>query len=134
MARAKPKVKVKLVTHDTELPELGQAAHVALLTLGATGCNTWKALVESPEVWERVLLTAEQQRLIDEHPYVLQHLQRAPLRSITVCDVCGRWALAVKAPTKGAKCTLIVGCTGTLFYASKMPKRQVKVAAGVPSA
>lgn len=114
--------KSRYVKHNPDLPETGQAVHVGLLVLTKTGCNTWKTLVESPETWERVTLTDEQQALIDRHDYMLQHLQIAPLRTIDICDTCNRWVLTTRKP--GKNCTLSVGCEGKLHHVPKSPYRE----------
>ncbi|TDP89503.1 hypothetical protein EDF62_3234 [Leucobacter luti] len=115
--------KPKLVRDNEELPDVARAAHIGLLTLKATGCSTWKMLVESPETHARVQLTAEQQQLIDEYPYVVQYLRLAPLSTLLICTNCRRWVLASKNPGKNAKCNLMIGCAGTLLYVSSMPAR-----------
>lgn len=112
--------KAKLVRHDTELPEVAQTAHIGLLVLKATGCNTWKVLVETPEVHHRVRLTETQQELINTYPHVVQYLSTAPLCTVLMCPECRRWVLTTKNPGRNAKCNLMVGCEGLMLYVSTM--------------
>lgn len=117
MAAAK---KVKYVHEDDSMPPIPRAAHLAMLILAATGCNTWKTLVETPDAQTRVRITPEQQQLINEYGYVIQYVQRSPMRTINYCPVCGRWAIVQKnPPVKQSGCKLSISCTGTLVRVGK---------------
>ena len=116
-------IKTKPILEDPTLPPLARAAHIGMLILKGTGCNTWQVLVDSPQNQLRVLLSEEQQQLIDEYSFILQYLQVSPIRSIMYCENCSRFALKDKAISKTTTCSLTVGCGGTLHYVKTTPFR-----------
>ena len=128
-AGAKPRrVKPKLVVEDPTLPDLARAAHIGMIVLKHTGCNTWRVLCDSPDAQLRVVLTQHQQELIDANSHVLQYLRQSPMCSIAVCTVCGRWRLIQQAVAKGKKCNFTIGCEGILRGALRTPYRAPKAA------
>ena len=123
----KRQIKVKWVQQDTSLPPLPQAAHLAMLIMGAAGCNDWETLANSPEAQARVRVTPEQQALLDAYDYVIYRLRRSPLRTVNYCPVCRRWRLVQKNPAAGQKCSMKIGCPGAMLRVSKVVARSPQV-------
>lgn len=118
-------VKVKYVQEDEQMPPLSRAAHIAMLVLGAAGCNTWKSLVETPAAQKRVRVTAEQQKLLNDYSYVIQYIQRTPMRTINFCPICCRWSVVAKNPAvKSSGCKQTIGCTGQVVRVGKTPAKK----------
>lgn len=98
------------MTDQTLLPvaPVFRAAEIALIAIKQNRCNTWGELVSSGKDSR---LTEEQLGLVNDHMFMVQHLQvtRGEPITITWCPGCGRIAY-VGAGTTPAKCTLTLGC------------------------
>ena len=113
---AKPKAP-RSSRHNPAAPPLVQAAQIALVILTATKHNLWNDMVRDPASHSAVILTAEQQELLETHRHILPHLQRKPVRTVLACDTCDRFVFTDTA-TAPARCSLSLGCNGTPARAS----------------
>lgn len=115
--------KPKHIQENVDLPRLCRAAHIGILILKGTGCSNWSVLAGTPESHARVIITDEQQALLDEYTYVTHYLSTAPLSTVLYCDTCERWVLTTKNPGRNQNCNLAVGCAGVLIYVSTVAHR-----------
>ena len=114
----KAATKHKVILHDPTLPPQAQAAHIALLVLKNTKCNSWEQLAQSPDAQQLVRLTQSQQNIIDTYAHILPMLRSSPIRTIAVCNVCDRFALAPKTGAPTSTCNLTTACMGKLHKVS----------------
>ena len=103
--------RTRTFRHHTDLPEVAQAANLALLILGAAKCSVWADLAITEHAREHLRLTRAQQELLDRHANLLPYLCRTPIRTIFVCPTCNRFAFIDKG-TAPTRCTLTLSCDG----------------------
>ncbi|PPG14380.1 hypothetical protein [Rathayibacter rathayi] len=129
---AAPKRKAdRRIVHTPDAPAAVQAVNLALQILKSSGANSWRDLARRPEAHEHIILTDAQQTLLDEHMDVLPYLSIKPMRTIFVCRVCGRLAFADAAPPP-ARCTITLGCGGSVMKASTVGPRATTVQKVLP--
>lgn len=119
------------VRHDENAPPVAQAAQIALVIMAITRKPDWNAVVADTDCQlDKVELTSEQQRLLEQHREVLPYLTRGGvLRTLFACPSCGRYVFTAGAGTAPARCTMTLGCTGAPVKAKSQQQRAVKVAA-----
>jgi hypothetical protein len=116
------------IRHDTFAPAPVQAAQIAILVIKKVKCQTWKAVIElsaTTDIREHVVLSAEQQALIDEYRDVLPYLSTSPLVTVIACTACNHYGLQDKRAA-GAKCIFTFRCEGKLVKASSAAPRRPK--------
>lgn len=115
--------------HDESEPEVLQAAHIAFGVMHGVQANNWAGVVEvatrDGDIRDKVVLTANQQRLIDENAAILPHLQIKPPVTVAVCSDCGMWAVVASA-SSSKKCTLTLHCPGKSEKAATAKRWQSK--------
>lgn len=121
MARAAtPKVKPpRVIVHAPNVPEVVQAAQIALIAMKAAKVHTWAEFVDKPDSQLRALvsLTADQQGILEDNRHVLPYLQVTPLVTVAACGTCGRYGLVSSAAVP-AKCGFTLRCDGAVAKAS----------------
>lgn len=119
MARVAKKKPPKPVVHNPAAPPAVQAAQLGLRIMKILGVGDWKQVVALPTetLRDKVVLTNEQQGILEGHRSVLPHLRISPLVTIAACDTCGLRALA-GAAVVSQKCPYTLGCPGRVFKAS----------------
>lgn len=125
MARAAKKKPPKAVVHNPAAPAPVQAAQLGLRVMKILGTPTWAAVIEMPDAErrDRVVLTAEQQGILEDYRDVLPHLRISPLVTIAACDTCGHRGLAGAAAV-AQKCSYTLQCSGRVFKASTIDYRK----------
>jgi len=122
--RSAPK-RPEPIRHNLTAPPVVQAAQIALIAMKKAKCANWKGMVELAaqiNIREKVILTAEQQELIDRYANILPYLQTSPLVTVVACTGCGRFGFYDGRPA-GAKCYFTLRCTGKLMKASAANER-----------
>lgn len=121
MARAAiPKKRgPRSITHTPGVPEVVQAAQIALLAMKAAKVKTWADFVARPadELRQLIVLTEDQQELLERHRRVLPSLQLSPVVTVYGCTHCGKYGLAGPAAIS-AKCAFTLQCQGAVKKAS----------------
>ena len=97
-----------------EIPEISQAASIALAVMRAVKAPTWSDVDALPA---DILLSDDQIELLHRHAGVLSWLRLgergvSPMVSVAVCSTCGQWMPAGRTPI-GQRCRMTAGCTGT---------------------
>jgi len=115
MARAKAPQVRKTIRHNENAPGPVQAAQIALILMQAAKAENWAGVVGDTTLHERVLLTDQQQAILEEHRGILPYLTRGgregTLRSIIACPECGR-VMFTSTGTAPSKCLMKLGCEG----------------------
>ena len=91
----------------------------------AAKVNTWSALVElasAKDVREVVVLTAEQQDILDRHQDLLPYLSVKPIVTVIACTVCGRFGFW-DTRSSSKTCPFTLRCSGTIVKASSVAAR-----------
>ena len=112
----KPKVPArKSIRHNLTAPPAIQAAQIALVLMSVAKASSWAGVVADTTLAERVELTDDQQRLLEEHRGILPYLTRGgregTLRSVIVCPTCQR-LMFTSTGTAPTKCQMTLACEG----------------------
>lgn len=115
MPRAtKPQVR-KTIRHNLNAPAPIQAAQIALVLMQVAKTTNWAGVIADTTLSERVELTSEQQKLLEEHrgylPYLTRGGRDGTLRSLVACPVCER-TMFIGTGTAPSKCQMTLGCEG----------------------
>ena len=119
----------KSVRHNPDVPPIVAAAQIAMVILTTTKHNVWRDLVLDPASHAAVILTDEQQAILEANRHILPWLQRKPVRTVLACDSCDRFVFTDTASAP-ARCTLTLGCGGkpvrasTTAYSEPKPKAE----------
>lgn len=123
---ATPKLK-HLKTND-RLSELSQAANLALQVMRTAKVERITEL--TPASLSSLVISEDQRALMQKHMDVLTllHLPRsggASAAGVTVasCDKCGRWILCSTKSAAPKRCSMRLGCSGTMSKASTAAPR-----------
>lgn len=127
-AKTKPQVR-KTIRHNTDAPSAVQAAQIALVLMQVAKADSWASVLTSPDLASRVLLTDEQQALLEKHSGILPYLTRGgregTLRSVVACPVCER-VMFISTGTAPTKCQMKLGCEGVPVKARSTQERAPK--------
>lgn len=138
-AKPKPPPTRKSIRHNLTAPPAIQAAQIALVLMSVAKSSSWEGVVADTRLAERVQLTDQQQRLLEEHRGILPYLTRGgregTLRSVIVCPSCQRMMFTSTgaAPTR---CQMTLGCEGKPVKArsTQEPAPKEDTAEEVPAA
>ncbi|WP_433673906.1 hypothetical protein [Microbacterium gorillae] len=131
---AKPPKPPEPIRHDESVPGPAQAAQIALLVMKKVGCQTWKDVVEkasNTDLRTKVILSPEQQALIDEYADIIPYLSTSPLVTVVACPLCGRYGLQDRR-SAGSRCIFTMRCPGKPVKGSSTPKAQTRTKAEPP--
>lgn len=105
----------KTIRHNPDAPAPIQAAQIALVLMAAAKAPNWAGVVSDNTLAQRVELTDEQQKLLEDHRGILPYLTRGgregTLRSLIACPACGR-TMFTATGTAPSKCLMKLGCEG----------------------
>lgn len=116
------------ITHSSDLPAVCQAAQIALLIMKKLKVSTWKDMVDKAaetDLREHVILTRDQQALIDEYAHVVPYLRAKPVTTIIACTGCGLYGIAGPASV-GKRCPFRLHCEGQVVKAPATAPRRPK--------
>jgi len=123
------------VLHDPEAPTVVQAAQIAFKVMAVAKTDTWRDAANHEHLAALVGLTAQQQRILEDHRQILPFLvRRGATVTVLGCTGCDRWACADSKATASKRCTLTLGCQGTPVKASTLGYRQPKELGGAQPA
>jgi hypothetical protein len=120
MARAAAVKPPKTISHALTAPGVVQAAQVALVCMKIVKVDRWSDFIAKPieSLRGAIVLTAEQQSLLEEHRQVLSYLRASsPVVSVAACTECERWGLVGSAAVP-KKCAFTLRCGGEVVKAS----------------
>lgn len=108
----------KMIAHAPTAPEPVQAAQIALICMKTVKASNWEAFVAKPieELRRAIILTPEQQSILEKHRRILPYLRTKPLVTLSACDTCGRFGLVGSAAIP-AKCPYTLRCDGKVTKA-----------------
>lgn len=122
----KPKVK-KTIRHNPEAPRPAQAAQIAFVLIGVAKGKTWADVVADTTLSERVELTEEQQKLLEEFAWILPYLGKGggdfSARTIICCQECERVMFTSGSAAAPKNCKLNLSCKGVPVRAKSIQER-----------
>lgn len=108
-------------TTPAELPELAQAASLALALLRTAKVTSWTQLVAEPQRLAKVVVDPDQVALLNRHKDTLALLRHgSPAITLAVCRTCGRFSTLSGAAA--SKCPMTLGCTTEPVRVSAAPR------------